>query len=83
MTTFFVLYDSTTANLVTEFDTEEEAIELLSQIQDDEGDEAILEYALFQYEDDRPTLVAREHDLVLYLARARERGASHVVSVRA
>ena len=82
MSTFFLLLDMTTGNMVTEFDSEDEVIEVLSEVQDKDGDGSLLEYALFRYEDDNPTLVARERDLVLYLARARERGARHVVGAR-
>lgn len=83
MNTFFLLLDMTTGNMVTEFDTQDEAIEILGEVQSKDGDGPLLEYALFRYEDDRPTLVAREHDLVLYLARAREQGVNRVVGVRA
>ena len=79
MNTFFLLLDMTTGNMVTEFDSEDEVIEILSDVQARNGDESLLEYALFRYEDDRPRLVAREHDLVHYLARSRERIANPVV----
>jgi hypothetical protein len=82
MDTFFQLWDTTSGNLVTEFDSEEEAIVALLEVQAEDGDDPILEYALFRYEDDRPTLVARERDLVLYLERARARGVNRVVGAR-
>jgi hypothetical protein len=82
MSTFFLLLDMTTGNMVTEFDTEDEVIEVLSGVHAEDGDGPLLEYALFRYEDDCPTLVARERDLVLYLERARERPAKHVVAAR-
>ena len=77
------LLDTITVNKVTEFDTEDEVIEFLSAVQAKDGDEPLLEYALFRYEVDRPIHVARERDLVFYLERARERGVTHVVGVRA
>ena len=74
MSEFYQLFDATTGNLVTEFDSEEEAIEALNGIWADEGDEPISEYTLFRFRDGKPSVVAREQDLVLYLERARERG---------
>jgi hypothetical protein len=65
---FFQLWDTTTGNLVTEFDSEDEAIEALSGIRADEGIEPLLEFALFRFEDDRPTLIAKANDLVSYIA---------------
>ena len=70
MNVFFQLWDTTTGNLVTEFDSEEEAIGHLRVVQADEGEESILEFALFRFEDGRPTLIAKERDLVTYVARA-------------
>lgn len=73
MNAFFQLWDRTTGNLVAEFDSEDDVIEALSGVQREDGDESLLGFALFRFEDDRPTLVAKERDLVLYLARARKR----------
>jgi hypothetical protein len=73
MDTFFQLWDTATGNLVTEFDSEDEAIGHLREVQADDGEAAILEFALFRFEDGRPTLVAKERDLVTYVARARAR----------
>jgi hypothetical protein len=73
MNAFFQLWDITTGNLVTEFDSEDEAIEALRGIQAEDGDGALLEFALFRFQDDRPTLVAKERALVRYVARARKR----------
>jgi hypothetical protein len=70
MTTFFQLWDTTTGNLVTEFDSEDEAIETLCSIRDKDGDETLLELALVRFQDDRPTLVAKEGALVEYISRA-------------
>lgn len=69
MNRFFQLMDVTTGNLVTEFDSEEDAIEALSEVQAADGDEPILEFALFRFQDGRPNLVAKESDLVLYVTR--------------
>ena len=68
----FQLWDITTGNLVTEFDSEDEAIEALSSVQADDGDDPLLELALFRFQDGRPTLVAKASDLVLYVAARRE-----------
>ena len=57
-------------NLVAEFDSEDEAIEALRKVQTEEGDESLLEFALLQFLHDRPTLVAKEGGLVLYVTRA-------------
>ena len=67
MNAFFQLWDTSTGNLVTEFDSEDEAIEALSRIRADEGVEPLLEFALFRFEDDRPTLVAKANELVRYV----------------
>lgn len=82
MDEFYQLWDTTTGNLVTEFDTEDEAIQALLEIQAEEGDEPILEYGLLRFQDDHPTLVARERDLVQYLERARGRGVGPAVGAR-
>jgi hypothetical protein len=79
MNTFFLLLDTTTGNMVTEFDTEDEVIEILGEVQSNDGEGALLEYALFRYEGDHPTLVARKHDLVSYVARGRRRRQMQVV----
>ena len=71
MNTFFQLWDITTGNLVTEFDSEDEAIAALSGIQAEDGDEPLLELALVRFHDDRPTLVAKASDLVRYVAMSR------------
>lgn len=70
MNTFFQLWDTTSGNLVTEFDSEDEAIRALHLVQLEDGDGPLLEFALFRYQDDRPTLVAKGRDLVLYVAGA-------------
>ncbi|MBA3449633.1 MAG: hypothetical protein H0T18_00305 [Chloroflexia bacterium] len=70
MNVFFQLWDTTTGNLVTEFDSEEEAIRALREVRAEDGNEPILEYALVRFQDGRPILVAKESDLVFYLARA-------------
>ena len=79
MNTFFQLWDTTTGNLVTEFDSEDEAIEALLGVQTEDGDGPLMEFALFQFQDDHPTLVAKERDLVLYLTRARKQNDLRVV----
>lgn len=73
MNTFFQLWDITTGNLVTEFDSEDVAIEHPRTVRAEDGDEPILEFALFRFQDDRPILVAKERDLVRYIARAQTR----------
>jgi hypothetical protein len=73
MNAFFQLWDTTTGNLVTEFDSENDAIAALSGILAKEGNEALLEYALFRYQDDHPSLIAKEDALVSYIARAQTR----------
>jgi hypothetical protein len=70
MNAFFQLWDTTTGNLVTEFDSEDEAIALLCGVRAEEGDEPLLGFALFRFEDDRPSLVAKEGDLVTYVVQA-------------
>jgi hypothetical protein len=82
MSEFYQLFDATTGNLVTEFDSEDEAIDALNGIWADEGDEPISEYTLFRFRDGKPSVVARERDLVLYLERARARGVNRVVGAR-
>ena len=79
MNGFFQVLDVTTGNVVTEFQSEDEAVEALSGVQVDDGDEPILELALFHFLDGRPTLVAKERDLVVYLARARQRRGLRVM----
>ena len=79
MNGFFQLLDVTTGNVVTEFQSEDDAVEALSGVQGDDGDEPILELALFRFQDGRPTLVAKERDLVIYLARARKRRGLRVM----
>lgn len=73
MNVFFQLWGTTTGNLATEFDSEDEAIGHLREVQADEGEESILEFALLQFRDGRPTLVAKERDLVTCVARAQTR----------
>jgi hypothetical protein len=73
MDDFFQLWDTTTGNLVTEFDSEEAAIEALCDVQAEEGEDPLLELALFRFTDDRPTLIAKDQDLVHYVTRARTR----------
>jgi hypothetical protein len=68
MNIFFQLWDTTTGNLVTEFDSEDEAIAALCSIRADEGIEPLLEFALLRFEDDRPTPIAKANDLVSYIA---------------
>ena len=71
MNTFLQLWDTTSGNLVTEFDSEDEAIKALCRMRDENGDEALLEFALVSFQDNRPTLIAKDRDLIRYLARAR------------
>jgi len=71
MNIFFQLWDTTTGNLVTEFDSEDEAIEALYRVQAEDGEEALLEFALVRFQDDHPTLITKERELVRYVARAR------------
>jgi hypothetical protein len=82
MNTFFQLWDRTTGNLVTEFASEDEAIEALSAIQADDGDEPLLEYALFRFQDGRPTLVAKERDLVVHVASAQRRRHNQITAIQ-
>jgi hypothetical protein len=76
MNTFFQVWDTTTGNLVTEFDSENDAIEALSGFLAEEGDKSLLALALFRYQDDRPFLIAKEGDLVSYIARVQKRVAA-------
>ena len=73
MNDFFQLWDRTTGNLVTEFESEDEAIETLWELQSEDGDGPLLELALVRFQDDRPTVVAKENDLVVYVARSERR----------
>ena len=82
MNTFFQLWDRTTGNLVTEFDSEDEAIEALSGIQADDGDESLLEYALFRFQDGRPTLVAKEREFVVHVASAQRRRRNQITAIQ-
>jgi hypothetical protein len=82
MNAFFQLWDTTTGNLVTEFDSEDKAIEALRGVQAEDGDGALLEFALFRFENDRPTLVAKERALVQYIAHVRQRKGLRVVPQR-
>lgn len=68
MNVFLQLWDTTLGNLVTEFASEDEAIEALCRMRAEDGDDALLEYALVSFQDDRPTLIAKEQDLIRYLA---------------
>jgi hypothetical protein len=80
MTTFYQLMDVTTGNLITEFDSEDEAIEALSGVQADNSDESLLEYALFRFQDGCPTLVAKERDLVVHIAAAQRRRHNQITA---
>lgn len=71
MNIFFQLWDTTTGNLISEFDSEDEALEALCRVQAEDGEEVLLEFALVRFQDDRPTLIAKERDLIRYVARAR------------
>jgi hypothetical protein len=71
MNIFFQLWDTTTGNLVAEFISEDEAIEALGRVQAEDGEEALLEFALVRFQDDHPTLVTKERDLIRYVARVR------------
>jgi hypothetical protein len=82
MTTFYQLLDVTTGNLITEFDSEDEAIEALSGVQADDGDEPLLEYALFRFQDGRPTLVAKERELVVHVASAQRRRHNQITAIQ-
>lgn len=73
MNEFFQLWDTTTGNLITEFDSEDEAIEALCEVRSEDGDGPLLEFALFRFRDGRPTLLAKERDLVRFVARAHVR----------
>jgi hypothetical protein len=79
MNIFFQLWDTTTGNLVTEFDSEDKVIEVLSGVWAEDGDEPLLEFALFRFQNDRPTLVAKESGLISYIARAQMRRDIQVV----
>jgi hypothetical protein len=78
MSMFFQLLDVTTGNLVTEFQSEDEAIAALSAVQVEEGDEPILDFALFRFDNGHPSLVAKRGELARYIARARRRFADRV-----
>jgi hypothetical protein len=79
MNTFLQLWDATTGNLITEFDSEEEAIDALCRVGAEDGDEAFLEFALVRFQDDRPTLIAKGRALLQYVARARKRRDIRVI----
>jgi hypothetical protein len=83
MNTFFQLWDTTTGNIVTEFDSEDEVIQALIGVQAEDGDAPLLSFALFRFQHGRPTLVAKERDLVRYIARAISRGGTNVATSRA
>jgi hypothetical protein len=71
MSIFFQLLDVTTGNLITEFQSEDEAISALIAVQVEEGDEPILDFALFRFDNGRPSLVAKRGELVRYIAHVR------------
>lgn len=71
MSVFFHLLDLTTGNLVTEFRSEDEAISALNAIQVEEGDQPILDLALFRFHNGQPSLVAKQGELLHYIAHAR------------
>jgi len=70
MSRFFQLLDVITGNVVTEFNSERETIEALRHVQAEEGDGPLLELALFRFEDEHPSLIAKQEGLVDYLACA-------------
>jgi hypothetical protein len=74
MEIFFQLWDTASGNLVTEFGSEDAAIDALRGVQSEDGDAPFLDLALVRYEEDRPFLVAKGRDLVTYVAHARTRG---------
>ena len=70
----FQLFDVPTGNLVTEFQSEREAIKSLNSVLVDEGTAPLLESALFRFQGGRPTFVAKEDGLVSYVTRAQAVG---------
>ena len=70
MNAFFQLWDTTSGNLVTEFESEQEATEALYQVLSEDGANPLLEWALLKFQEGHPSLVAKGSDLVVYVARA-------------
>ena len=60
MNVFFELFDLASGNVIEDFATEEEAVEVLRSAERDHGPEAICDIALLRFEDGHPTLIAME-----------------------
>ena len=69
MNDFFQLLDAMTGNVVADFASERELLDALYQVRDEDGEASLAEYVLLRFCDGHPTLVAKEEDLVKYVAR--------------
>lgn len=69
MSDFFELVDWSTGNVIDDFDSEEAALADLLTEGRQYGFDDIRAYALLQYQDGHPTLIAMEDDLVAYVRR--------------
>jgi hypothetical protein len=69
MSVFYQLLDVLSGNIVTEFETEEEAIAALCRVGRDHGLAEIDHLALLRFEDGHPSLVAMDDDLVTWVRK--------------
>lgn len=67
MTVFFQLMDTTSGNVIRDYDTENEALDELRGVARSYGLEEIRGLALLKFEDGHPTLVAMDDELIAYL----------------
>lgn len=70
MNTFYEVLDTSTGNVIKDYPTEEAALEELGNIVEAYGVDEIRDFALPRFEHGRPTLIAKEEELV---ARLRSR----------
>ena len=80
MSMFYQLLDRSSGNVITEFDTEEEAFAALCRVGRDHGLEELQHLALLRFEDGHPSLIAMEDEL---LARVREEIGDPVITRQA
>lgn len=64
MDVFYEQFDLETGNVIDDFVSEDEALDVLRAAEREHGFAAISDVALLRYENGHPTLVAMENDLV-------------------
>jgi len=67
MTVFFQLMDTTSGNVIRDYDTEDDALDELRGVARNYGLDEIRELALLRFEDGRPILVAMGNELIAHL----------------